>query len=487
MSTAIYWFRNDLRFHDNETLTRAVADHDRVLLVYVLDLRQFQPLAGLPFRKTGVHRAEFLLQSLHDLRARARVLGSDVAVLPSSAPAAALNDLVAKLDAEAVYTQAEITSEEIADERALRGCLPPGRTLIKVWGKSLYHPEDLPFAPDEAPEPYRNFRKLVEKLPIRGVFATPTELPPPPGYDFPTIPTLADLGFTGQAKPAYPGGETAGLARLRHYLEGTHLIQRYRSTRNRSLGADYSTKFSPYLALGCLSPREIHREIERYHVNHKKNAGNGVLFEMRWRDFFLYLGRKHGDRIFRPGGYKDKAHEWSHDQKLLERWMQGKTGLPFVDAHMRELNQTGFMSNRGRVNCSSFLTRDYKIDWRWGAAWFENRLVDYEVCANWLNWHTQALEIYYTSAPWQGLKYDKKGDYVKTWLPELASLPAPLVHAPWKMDEEGMLDDLDFDLDRDYYRPVTVNSKWEWAWGRLKTGDSSSPRRKKKAKAAAKK
>ena len=150
---------------------------------------------------------------------------------------------------------------------------------------------------------------------------------------------------------------------------------------------------------------------------------------------------------------------------------------------MRELRATGFMSNRGRVNCSSFLTRDYKVDWRWGAAWFENRLLDYEVAANWLNWHTQALEIYYTSAPWQGLKYDRKGTYVKHWLPELRELPAPLVHAPWKMEEEGMLTDLDFDLERDYHRPVTRNTKWDWAWQRLKTGDASSPRSRRKTAA----
>ena len=483
-STAIFWFRNDLRFHDNEGLQQALADHDRVVLAYVLDLRQFEQLDGLPFRKTGVHRAEFLLQSLRDLRARARVLGSDLAVLPSPAPAAALKTLVETTGTTTIYTQAEITSEETNDESAVMQATAGRAKLIRIWGKSLYHPEDLPFSPDDIPEPFREFRRAVEKIAVRDVVDSPTRLPPAADYPYPDLPTVSDLGFTEAPNPAYPGGESAALSRLDYYLEETHLVKKYRSTRNKSLGPDYSTKFSPYLALGCVSPREIYRRIQSYHVNHQSKAGNGILFEMRWRDFFLYLGRKHGDRIFHPGGYKKRKHDWSRDKQLLAQWTAGKTGLPFVDAHLRELQQTGFMSNRGRVNCSSFLTRDYKIDWRWGAAWFENRLLDYEVCANWLNWHTQALEIYYTSAPWQGLKYDKKGEYVKTWLPELRELPAPLLHAPWKMAEEGMLDDLDFDLDRDYYRPVTENSKWDWAWNRLKTGDSSSPRSKrKKAKA----
>ena len=169
---------------------------------------------------------------------------------------------------------------------------------------------------------------------------------------------------------------------------------------------------------------------------------------------------------------------------MFENWCAGKTGIPFVDAHMRELDQTGFMSNRGRVNCASFLTRDYGVDWRWGAAWFENRLIDYEVSANWLNWHTQALEIYYTSPPWQGLKYDRQGEYVKRWVPELRDLPAPLLHAPWNMEEEGLVPSaLSFDLERDYFRPRVQNTKWDWAWNRIKTGDASSPRRKKLKKA----
>ena len=480
-TTAIYWLRNDLRFHDNETLVRALEGHARVLLVYTLDLRVFERLPGQEFRKTGVHRAAFLLASLADLRSSARSYGTDVAVIPTSAPAAALKKLLEEVGATAIYTQAEYASEETDDETAVEQmALARDAKLVRVWGKSLYHPDDLPFAATETPEPFRNFRKLVEKLPIRDVFATPNRIVGPENFDYPQTPTLAELGFTEPADPAYPGGETAGLERLNYYLAGSHLVQRYRSTRNKSLGPDYSTKFSPYLALGCLSPREIYRAIATYHDEHKKNAGNGILFEMRWRDFFLYLGLKHGDRIFRPGGYRDRKHEWSQDQRLFRRWREGKTGLPFIDAHMRELAQTGFMSNRGRVNCASFLTRDYKIDWRWGAAWFENRLVDYEVCANWLNWHTQALDIYYTSAPWQGLKYDKKGEYVKAWLPELAQLPAPLVHAPWKMEEEGMLEGIEFDLEKDYFRPGIENSKWDWAWGRLKTGDASSPRRKKK-------
>lgn len=480
MSTGLVWFRNDLRVHDNEALALA-ARHDRLVCAYAADERQWGRLEEPGIRRTGPHRTAFLLQSLQDLRDSLEALGNGLLVTSTTAPAAALKKWVDELGVEKVYVQAEVADEEMKEEELLAQALGDDDRLVRVYGKALHHPQDVPFGFRETPEPFRNFRRAVEKLTVREPLDDLTELPPPPaGFAPGDLLSLTDFGYEkGDADPAFPGGETAGLKRLAYYVEEADLLPKYRSTRNLSLGADYSTKFSAYLALGCLSPRTVYARIRDRQAEVGKKVGNNVIFEMRWRDYFLYLARKHGNRVFRPGGFKDRKHEWVQDQDLFRRWRQGKTGLPFVDAHMRELDQTGFMSNRGRVNCSSFLTRDYKLDWRWGAAWFENRLIDYDVAANWFNWHTQALEIYYTSAPWQGLKYDKKGAYVKHWLPELSELPAPLVHAPWKMDEEGMLDALDFELERDYYRPGVENSKWDWAWGRLKTGDASSPRRKK--------
>ncbi|CAH1001379.1 Cryptochrome DASH [Neolewinella maritima] len=478
-TTGIYWVRNDLRLDDNDPLLTALADHERVVVVYYLDERHFRQLATPDIRKTGPYRVAFLLEALTDLRQSLRSIGGDLTLRWGDDPAAAIAKLVAATQATDVYVQREVTREEVDDEIAVAAALPPECTLHTLWGKTLYHADDLPFDPRSIPEPFRNFRKPLEKeAVVREPLAAPTTIR---GVDIPPgeLPTPEELGYP-EVTLVYPGGESAGRARLAYYLDESHLIANYRRTRNLSLGGDYSSKFSAYLALGCLSPRRVHAEVIRYGKDHKNYGGSSLLFEMRWRDFFIYQAWKHGDAIFLPGGFKRRTHDWSYDTELFQRWCSGRTGIPFVDAHMRELDATGFMSNRGRVNCASFLTRDYRIDWRWGAAWFENRLIDYEVCANWLNWHTQALEIYYTSPPWQGLKYDKDGSYVKTWLPELDALPAPLVHAPWKMEAEGMLDAIAFDLDADYHRPQTTNSKWDWAWERIKKGDSSSPRRKKK-------
>ncbi len=482
MSTALYWFRNDCRLVDNPGLSRAVAEHEAVLCVYPIARSSWRTLSEPAISKTGPHRLQFLLESLQDLSRQLTAKGGGLAVTITDSVPVAVSQWATGVGADAVYYQEEIMAEEQSETMQLTSLLPDQCKLIGAWGKTMYHPRDVGFPDTKCPEPFRKFRKSVELLQVRAPLPAPECIPAPSGFEFPPFPTPSQHFPTNllDGNPAYPGGETAGLARLDHYLEESRLVDRYRYTRNQSLGPDYSTKFSPYLALGCLSPRTIFHRIKAYGKAHPNRGGSGVLFEMRWRDFFLFMGLKHGSKVFRAGGLKNRERAWNKDHQLFDNWRFGKTGIPFVDAHMRELNATGFMSNRGRVNCASFLTRDYQVDWRWGAAWFENRLIDYEVCANWFNWHTQAFEIYYTSAPWQGLKYDKQGKYVKTWLPELAELPAPLVHAPWKMEAEGLLAGLDFEPQRDYYVPLTSNSKWDWAWGRIKKGDASSPRRSKK-------
>ncbi len=251
------------------------------------------------------------------------------------------------------------------------------------------------------------------------------------------------------------GGERAGLARLDYYTFESELATSYKWTRNRSLGMDYSSKFSPWMALGSLSPRQIYWQVKDYEKKIKKNISTWwLIFEVVWRDYFKYSTLRHGNKIFFEGGIKDREVDWQYDEDLFARWQWGNTGIPFVDAHMRQLHQTGFMSNRGRVNCASFLTRDYEIDWRWGAAWFEAQLLDYDVCSNWMNWNTQATEIWYTNPVHQSLKYDKEAAYVKKWLPELPAIESPLVMAPW------LLQEYDLPAANGYPTPVAIYKKW---------------------------
>jgi len=173
-----------------------------------------------------------------------------------------------------------------------------------------------------------------------------------------------------------------------------------------------------------------------------------VVFELLWRDFFRFFSIKHGNSIFFLDGTLGKeAHgshpnsrRWGLPKKQLEAWKEGRTGYPLVDANMRELAATGFMSNRGRQNVASFLAIDLNCDWRYGADHFESLLLDYDVYSNWGNWCSAAGmtggRLNRFNIVKQSKDYDKEGEYVRHWIPELKDVPTNLVHEPWKMSKE---------------------------------------------------
>lgn len=140
--------------------------------------------------------------------------------------------------------------------------------------------------------------------------------------------------------------------------------------------------------MGCLSPREVYHEVKKYEVAHGANKSTyWMIFELLWRDYFRFMMKKHRNRLFLSGGIKDTAAKWAKPKlDVLQRWINGETGQDFIDANMRELQLTGFMSNRGRQNVASYLCHDLHIHWRYGAAYFEELLIDYDASSNWGNW-----------------------------------------------------------------------------------------------------
>ncbi len=154
------------------------------------------------------------------------------------------------------------------------------------------------------------------------------------------------------------------------------------------VGENYSSKFSAWLSLGCLSPREIYYELKKYEAQNTANdSTNWLEFELLWRDYFRFMMKKHRHQFFLENGIKEKETTLNkHNAELFEKWKNGNTGNDFIDANMVELKLTGFMSNRGRQNVASYLCNNLKLDWRYGAAYFEQQLIDYDVCSNWGNW-----------------------------------------------------------------------------------------------------
>ncbi len=470
----LYWFRNDLRLHDNPAFATACTDAPEVVPVYVFDPTQFRELPTLGIRKTGVFRTKFLIECVADLRASLRARGADL-IIRVGDPARILADMAEEINASAVYASKEVTSEETDAESALSKRLKPLNVDIELfWGSTLYHIRDLPFGIAKLPEIFTQFRSSVEQYtPVRDLESTPDQVRMPSGIDAGDLPTLAQFGFTDEL-PAdervavrFTGGETVALARVKHYLWTTDLIRTYKETRNGLLGEDYSSKFSAWLACGCLSPRFIYHEVKRYELERGANDSTyWLIFELIWRDFFRFVALRFGTRLFKPSGIKhDLQKQWRRDHDLFQRWATGKTGIPFIDANMCELNTSGFMSNRGRQNVASFLVNDLGIDWTWGATYFESLLIDYDPCSNWGNWNYLAgvgndpRQNRYFNIYSQATRYDEQGSYVKHWLPEIADAPADNVHLVWTLDQQQQ-NEYGIALGDTYPMPVIDPGRW---------------------------
>jgi len=444
----VVWFRQDLRLHDHEPLTQALAaarqSGSLLIPFYSWDPRQ-HGTTSFGFPKTGAFRAQFCRESLAALRQSLHNLGSDL-VIRVGKPEETLPALAQELSRPltAVYAHATVTAEELRVEENLRQHLA-GIPLFLYPGHSLYHPEDLPFAIRQLPPVFTRFRQRLETAGIRPrpPLPPPAALPPLPPLDPGSLPSLESPPLRDpRSMHTFTGGEAAGLARLQEYIWDRDCLKTYKLTRNGMLHTDDSSKFSPWLALGCLSPRQVYAEVRRYEQERICNDSTAwLIFELLWRDYFYFLAAQQGNTLFRPSGIRGIPIPWQQDWERFELWCRGQTGFPLVDANMQELAATGFMSNRGRQNVASFLTKNLGIDWRMGAEWFESLLIDYDVCSNWGNWNytagvgNDARGFRYFNIPKQSRDYDPQGDYLRHWLPVLARIPGDKIHEPYRLTQ----------------------------------------------------
>lgn len=473
---AVVWFRQDLRLHDNEAITNALKRADEVIFVFVFDERVFKGKTHwFGFPKTGVFRAKFIIEAIEDLRNSLRSKGADL-VIRVGKPEEEITKIVEETKSSWVFCNRERTAEEVLVQDELEKKLwAQGQEIIYSRGKMLYHTQDLPFPVHFTPDTFTQFRKEVEKIvSVRLPFSTPTNFKLPSiSINYGNIPTLLDFGHVeqnngNQPKFSLKGGESGALKRLNYYLWDSDLIKQYKETRNGLLGLDYSSKFSPYLAQGCLSPKQIYFELKRYELEKGSNESTyWLFFELLWRDFFRLTGKKYENKIFFKSGPKGKSElNWKNDKRLFNIWADGKTGIPFIDANMRELKETGFMSNRGRQNVASFLVKDLLINWQIGAEYFESMLIDYDPCSNWGNWNYIAgvgadpRENRYFNILRQAKMYDPSGCYVKHWLPEIKNITEDKVHQPDCLSEREQ-EIFGVKIGLNYPKSMINSRKWE--------------------------
>lgn len=421
---ALVWFKTNLRLRDNECLVRAIAENDFIVPFYCLDDLLFAT-TSFGFKKTGDFRLKFLRESLKQLGNELRNLGSGLVLLNGN-PEKGIFKLAEDYDAHRIYAEKERAPEELnTQQKVAAELLKLNCTFLTSECRNLLNTTDLPFPITNLPEVFTEFRKRTERtVAIRPVLPIPVSIASPglPPINLALLPdqVIADP----RAVLQYQGGMLAAHDRLRHYFYDTQALSSYKVTRNGMVGENYSSKFSAWLALGCISAREIYHAIKAYETNHGANESTyWLFFELLWRDYFGFCMEKNGSQYFlRAANQQLKAVDPNKFNSALNKWVNGQTGVKFIDANMIELKLTGFMSNRGRQNVASYFCNDLKLDWRYGAAYFEQQLIDYDVCNNWGNWaylagvgHGPKANRYFNIAK-QAATYDPNNLFQNLWL-----------------------------------------------------------------------
>ena len=445
-TTTIYWFRNDLRLEDQPALTQACQQSTRLLLVYCHSPSSWDKTKWNVSR-TSQHRQFFLNSALADLRHQLQQQGSDLLEITGK-PEDVLPLLANDAGTVQIYCEEIAAPEEQDQVTALRAS---GLKVTTSWQSSLLNPADLAIPLDALPDVFSHFRLMVESKQIKpsAPLPRPADMSPLPeiypalakkwsalqmpaqhrsGNTATNEDSISDktvLNVDGRSSfpyflPPFSGGASAAAAHLRQYFD-RHLARNYKLTRNDLSGIDYSTKFSPWLASGALSPRTVYQALKEYEAKYGANDSTyWIWFELLWRDYFRFLHLKYGRRLYRQQGLTNLSVP-SHDASRFEAWCNSQTGEPLVDAGMAELAATGYLSNRLRQIVASYLVHDLGCDWRAGAAWFESQLIDYDVYSNQGNWlyisgrGTDPRNGRRFNIQKQAHDYDRDGTYQQLW------------------------------------------------------------------------
>ncbi len=389
----LYLFTNDLRINDNQLLHYASQSVDKLICVIVeptlvrfsADLAQGQSY--------GAHRQAFVSQSIVNLKSNLVKLGQQLVVIRSNhlEPDAAektLSQIIVSqnvthffANAHCGYDERQLIHSVLRRHAELIARLPHHSTLFDL--------HELSFELSKVPSSFTKFRKLVEHLDVNDDETVISRLPPAvtPAQKS-AISLFSSPNDESAVTSEYLGGEDAGLAHLDNYFSHDYALN-YKQTRNAFDGIENSTKFSPWLALGCVSPKTIYRHLKQFEAEQGSNDSTyWIYFELLWREYFYWKCLSLGSSLFGDSSNRElySPNSSATSNRDFAKWKSGNTNYPIVDACMRQLNETGYMSNRGRQLAASCLIYELGIDWRHGAAYFESQLIDYDVASNWGNW-----------------------------------------------------------------------------------------------------
>jgi deoxyribodipyrimidine photo-lyase len=443
-SAVILWFRQDLRLGDNPACSATLASNLPVIPVYI-----WHPTDAGEWAM-GAAAQVWLQGSLQALTSSLKALGSNL-ILQQGPTAAALIQLAKAADAQQVHCNARYEPWARAQQTQVQAELAvQGITLVIHRGGALLWEPDaiatLQGKPYQVFTPY--FNRCLQQLPEFNPLPSPARLPAPaqwpPSLGIEDLRLLPSIPWDTEIRASWQPGEAAAHQRVQDFLAES--LVAYSQARNMPSQTGTS-RFSPHLAHGEISPRQIWHAVETFteasdrsgNATFVKKAAPVFLREIVWREFAYHVLYHFPHTTQQPLKEKFRAMPWVSNPTWLNQWGQGQTGYPLVDAGMRQLWRTGWMHNRVRMVVGSFLTKDLLIPWQDGARWFWDTLIDADLAVNSLNWQWVAgsgadaqpfFRIFNPTG--QSEKFDPTGDYIRHWVPELSDVTAPAIHAPWK-------------------------------------------------------
>ena len=379
----LVWFRNDLRLHDNEVLVEAVAKSDSILPVYFFDPRYFEYTEEgkiIP----GNSRVQFLIGSVAALRESLKKLGGNLLIIEGK-PEDHLPKLVEQYEIAEVYHHREVATKETDISSNVEDILWKIKINLKHFlGHTLYNKEDLPFPIKDIPDVFSQFKKKTERdATVKNCFSTPEVITFTDAEEWGELPEYEGLEING-----YSGGEEEGIKHLNNLFEpGSEIYVKVNPRANIDKHS-YSSKLSPWLAVGCLSPRKVYWAIKDAEKEFGVNPNfTHLILGLLWRDYFRFMFKKHSGNFFNePGSISESVFNQQKQAADLQQWKDGATGHILVDSYMKELNKTGFVPHSARLLVATFLIYILKISWTSGASYFEEKLIDYSPASNWGNW-----------------------------------------------------------------------------------------------------
>ncbi len=379
--TSLFWFNNDLRVSDNLALQQAALRSRRLVCVYCVEPHWFSPNRYVG-HGIGQARWRFLRESLDELGRALAELGQSLHIIYGDS-LSSLVHLIRQYSAEAVFRSNHSGFYENQYWLLLQQHFPAVE-FQQFHTHTLFRPDELPFRLYELPTVFSQFRLQVEDMPVRPPLGAVIRLPPPPEKLDRNLQVLPAVNHSSETP--FAGGEKNGLRQLEDYFSSDYPAQ-YKATRDQLDGWQNSSKLSPWLANGCISVRQMCAAIKEYEKRNIANQSTYWLhYQLLWREYFHWYAYKNQQKLFVFRGTKMHKPLASFYPERFQRWCKGETPYPLVNACMKELNQTGYMSNRGRQVVASCLVNELGLDWRYGAAYFEQHLLDYDVAVNWGNW-----------------------------------------------------------------------------------------------------